>query len=707
MKNFSFLFLIFFLSNFLYSQECKWEWNSPLPQGNDLYEIKFASKDVVYAIGGAETLLKSIDSGLTWKIIDLDFPGYLYDIYNISIIDEDNIALSGENGTLLKSNDGGATWFKKSIPINNYFKIDFMNKDIGYATLPVNSKILKTTDGGDTWVYLNIETNYNICYFLNENNIFIAKENLFIKSTDGGKTWNENTNFPFTPISKTSIYFLNENIGWVSTYLGTLLNTTDGGETWTNQTIDSHYPISFYKFFDENNGYIFAKQRFFKTTNAGKNWVAQYSDANFDSDITSMDIYEDGFVIGIGENGIIKRTTDNGYTWVNLRNGFKSTFNQIQFIDKNTGRISGDNGLILKTTDAGNSWTEQSKGLTTNNIFDLHFFNLDTGVIATNNSSNVIFFKTTNSGVSWFEIGQINDIAILYDVCLYNEQTFWVSVYSIQENFIMKTTNSGEKWYIKKCLRDTVVHKIQFINENIAFAVGEKGVFLKTTDGGDNWNITQIDSNDIYHTLYFINENTGWIGGNKGRLLKTTDGGVSWISQNESANYMISDIQFLDDNNGWAISFDWSAVYSNIILKTIDGGNTWEKYFSPSNKWVFDLCFVDDKNGWIVGQDGILLNYSCTETAVEEPLPISETNDFQIFPNPATNEITFSIPDEQNINSISIFNSLKMEVKRIEKTEIIGNSKITISTTDLPSGLYHCSFVNQGRRVTKSFLVLK
>jgi len=48
-----------------------------------------------------------------------------------------------------------------------------------------------------------------------------------------------------------------------------------------------------------------------------------------------------------------------------------------------------------------------------------------------------------------------------------------------------------------------------------------------------------------------------------------------------------------------------------------------------------------------------------------------------------------------------------MEVKRIEHTKIIGNSKITISVADLPIGLYHCSFVNQTGRVMKSFVVVK
>ena len=86
---------------------------------------------------------------------------------------------------------------------------------------------------------------------------------------------------------------------------------------------------------------------------------------------------------------------------------------------------------------------------------------------------------------------------------------------------------------------------------------------------------------------------------------------------------------------------------------------------------------------------------------------ISRNNEISMFPNPAANEISLSIPEGQNINSISIFNSLGMEIKRIEQTELIGNSKITISVADLPVGLYHCSFVNQTGRVTKSFVVVR
>ena len=63
------ILLLLFVSTALYSKDCGWEWSSPLPQGNLLHYVKFASKDVVYAFGKNATIVKSTDSGINWKLI--------------------------------------------------------------------------------------------------------------------------------------------------------------------------------------------------------------------------------------------------------------------------------------------------------------------------------------------------------------------------------------------------------------------------------------------------------------------------------------------------------------------------------------------------------------------------------------------------------------------------------------------------------------
>jgi hypothetical protein len=48
-----------------------------------------------------------------------------------------------------------------------------------------------------------------------------------------------------------------------------------------------------------------------------------------------------------------------------------------------------------------------------------------------------------------------------------------------------------------------------------------------------------------------------------------------------------------------------------------------------------------------------------------------------------------------------------MEVKRIVNSDLLGKNNISISTEELPNGLYYLTLENQGNRVTKSFVVVR
>ncbi len=85
------LFLLFFVlfSNTLLPQNSEWEWNRPLPQGNNLNGVKFVNNDIVYITGLNGKLLKSTNSGKTFKIIKTGITYY----YSSNFIDENNIYL--------------------------------------------------------------------------------------------------------------------------------------------------------------------------------------------------------------------------------------------------------------------------------------------------------------------------------------------------------------------------------------------------------------------------------------------------------------------------------------------------------------------------------------------------------------------------------------------------------------------------------------
>jgi len=696
MKKIFILFL--FVTNVLISKDCKWEWNRPYPQGNNLFTVTFTSKNVVYIIGNFGTLMKSTDSGITWNFLDTGYKWF----GGFKILDSYTVILLVENNKIIKTSDGGKIWTEQVFTNQQYNQGYYYFIDLNniYYISRTDSLLQKTTDGGLTWTTnaLPSSSQYRIFYILNPDILFCAEKSIFMKSTDGGKNWIiHNT---LNDIHYYSMFFLNENSGWVASYQGVLKKTTDGGETWYEQKINTTSCVSYYKFFDENNGYIFCNGLFCKTTNGGENWKRMHTSSTFDTDITDIDVYEDGFLIGIGDNGIIKRTTDFGYTWENQTLSIENNIYDITFTDVNNGWAVGEYNSFYKTTDAGKSWNRVKIDESIDRWYRIHFFNADTGIAAKYTGT---FYKTTNGGIDWFKFGEITDMQI-NDLFFLNQNIGWITYWSkINEYFIYKTTNGGENWTFQKALQDSGMNALYFINENLGFAVGWDGIILKTTNGGQDWETNIIDTVN-FNDVVFINENVGWIcsgwAGKNGKILKTTDGGDNWTIQ-FSGDFEIRNICFANENSGWA------TTKSGEIFHTSDGGNNWAIQSHLTGKWLNAIYFLDEQNGWIAGNDGTILKYSCTSTDVEENVPISENTDLQIYPNPALNEITLFFPNTHNLNSISIFNSLGVEVKRIEQSNVERQNKITIFTDDLPNGLYNCFITNPTERITKSFVIVR
>jgi photosystem II stability/assembly factor-like uncharacterized protein len=52
----------------------------------------------------------------------------------------------------------------------------------------------------------------------------------------------------------------------------------------------------------------------------------------------------------VGERGVIYRTTDSGFSWVEQENGTKHSLFGLSFPDTGHGWASGERGVILKIT---------------------------------------------------------------------------------------------------------------------------------------------------------------------------------------------------------------------------------------------------------------------------------------------------------------------------------------------------------------------
>ena len=98
-----------------------------------------------------------------------------------------------------------------------------MNSNTGW--IESDFDLYKTTDGGFNW-QMQVSSVYDF-FFVNENFGWYINSNQIFKSTDGGESWisqNSGTNN-----SLHSVFFIDQNNGWVSGDLGTILYTPNGG----------------------------------------------------------------------------------------------------------------------------------------------------------------------------------------------------------------------------------------------------------------------------------------------------------------------------------------------------------------------------------------------------------------------------------------------------------------------------------------------
>lgn len=183
------------------------------------------------------------------NVIDSNIPE---DFYNdLTFTNETTGYAVSRTGKIIKTTDGGINWIilnsNVSFPLR---KVQFLNQNIGFVIGgdDTGSYLLKTINAGQSWTITNLNSELNGCpnslYFKNENEGFITGNHLFIKTTDGGNTWNDV--FTTTDENYQDIKFnSNQSLGYVTLNNGNYYKTTNGGHLW--QTIDVDVSINNFK----------------------------------------------------------------------------------------------------------------------------------------------------------------------------------------------------------------------------------------------------------------------------------------------------------------------------------------------------------------------------------------------------------------------------------------------------------------------------
>lgn len=252
-------------------------------------DVHFPTKNVGYISGGSwfgltNILIKTTDGGQTWDSLSSGLGSGNF-INKIHFIDNDTGFMIVDERQISKTVDGGTTRSPIGIATSTRFSdFTFTNNKTGFfATTdrisPTESvySILKTTDFAQTFttVYMDTMTGvtaYNnrviskIHFIDNTNGFAVGGNGMFMKTTDGGNTWNRSFITPFNQL--TSVHFVNPTTGYVNN-AGGIYKTIDGGNSWNIQQVNPISTIHKITFVNDTLGFALSDNSLYKTINAG------------------------------------------------------------------------------------------------------------------------------------------------------------------------------------------------------------------------------------------------------------------------------------------------------------------------------------------------------------------------------------------------------------------------------------------------------
>ena len=608
---------LFCIVQFLYTG-AQFNWSNPQPSGYSNENVIFTDPATGYIINSNGDLIKTANSGNSWKI-QRNFP------YCAAMDALDSVfVIGGADTVVYVSTDKAQTWRASILRQNQATnKIVVVSKDTIFAVSTNaslgNTALFQSVDRGLTWQPVNSSLIIKSIDFIDSKLGYATSFGGIFKTVDGGKTW-QNVYVQPTGYSFTSIKFLDRNTGYASQDFGQLVKTTDGGATWSVSIAHLTariYSISFAAattvFIAGEDGYAA------RSTDNGVTWADKVPDHfGYGYHIYAMRFLNANTGFVVGHRGRILKTTDGGNTYQQ----YAPTYIDIQpisFPTAGTGYAASWNNLI-KTTDSGQTWNTLSFSLsnTANRFQKLYFFSKDTGIALAETPVQV--YKTYNGGQSW----QTLALPILYKDNVLGffaiKNTVYLSVSGAYGSSMLKSADRGETWRVLSLnISQADYRNLYFLDEKNGFASYGLGLY-KTTDSAKTWK-SVLNNATIISSLWFTDAAKGYVTAGDGYNQMTTDSGKTWTRMKilpDNVNFGdINAIRFFSSRVGYLVSADGG------IYKTFNEGVTWRAE-KPAPWDCKAIEMTADTSVYLAGTYGTILKKDMREYLIDTLKVIAE-----------------------------------------------------------------------------------
>jgi photosystem II stability/assembly factor-like uncharacterized protein len=581
----------------------------------------FVKDHTIFACVGGGGIVKSVDGGSTWRMMN---EGFKYPtIQSLAIsptyaIDHTLFAGASMEG-IYRSVDGGNSWQLAAKDITTLDVYTCFAISPAYAsdhTVYVGTGldgVFRSVDSGATWQPTqDLSTNVGTVQGIGapsvntlaispaypvDHTIFAGTLSGMFRSVDSGANWQEINQGLFdlsvasltwlpTIFAAVSPAYANDHTVFAATYCGAFISS-DGGSTWqqTNQNLTSAtlscLAIS-PNYANDRNIFAGSAGGIFLSANSGATWraVNQGLTAVTVASLVVSPNYAEDHTLFAGTSGTgVFRSVDRGSSWQSANQGLTTSVLQsgqipdLSSVEVNLAispayatdhtifaGISG--GGVFRSTDSGSTWRSVSTGL-----------------------------ATTLAGIPIPDLG-VSVIAISPSYA--TDHTLYAGT-----SQIYRSIDSGETWQVAHqglpdLLAQTIVTAIvlspNYNTDGTLFVgLGVTHGIYRSVDRTDTWQQINegLPERPLPSTLAispnFARDHTIFAGLAQGSY-RSVDGGSTWKLENQGLAYVIQSyaIPIGVDSISISVTFESDhTIYaggsiSGGIFRSIDSGSTWE-----------------------------------------------------------------------------------------------------------------------------------
>src|SRR5258705_7973420 len=109
-------------------QPSGWEWQNPLPQGNTINSVRFATdKKTGWAVGSDGAILRTRNGGFGWQP---QVSPAITTLYGLYVKDKARAVISGASGVIMTTANGGRRWVTRTTGTKDHlFAVTFAPGD--------------------------------------------------------------------------------------------------------------------------------------------------------------------------------------------------------------------------------------------------------------------------------------------------------------------------------------------------------------------------------------------------------------------------------------------------------------------------------------------------------------------------------------------------------------------------------------------------